>query len=293
MKIKIFGFLMVIMCLSLVGCNTKTLSIDELYNLQEEITGKVSSVQNDYNNFASCYVDEENKVVIVELVDNSSKQQDWFRKNIVDSKHIKFAQGGVYTTSDIEEQLNDVNSKIIKYFSKDNVEYNNLSFNYIDMTNKIVVVGLLENNLDEQEKFKEMVIDSKLITFVQGEQLMDKDDYIKNNISSKINCIESLLGGYITSEVNEPREISLNDIIEVDMTKLEYSKVKVTDNDLIYIIISTNDNEIINNLNNYFNEKYSGYQKEIVDNNYYIYVYNGSNDFNLNKDLISGKMKCI
>ena len=33
-------------------------------------------------------VDEENKLVIVVLVDNSKEQQEWFQKNIVNSKYL-------------------------------------------------------------------------------------------------------------------------------------------------------------------------------------------------------------
>ena len=46
-----------------------------------------------YNNYSYNYVDEKNKVVIVGLIDNSKKEQKWFKKNIVNSKYIKFEQG--------------------------------------------------------------------------------------------------------------------------------------------------------------------------------------------------------
>lgn len=66
------------------------------------------------------------------------------------------------------DELNTINNKIIEYFSSDNVEYNNFSFNYIDEENNVIVVGLIDNSKEEQEKFKEEVIDSELIKFVQG-----------------------------------------------------------------------------------------------------------------------------
>lgn len=75
-----------------------------------------------------------------------------------------------------EEQLNNINDKIIAYFSSDNVEYNNLSFNYVDTINKKVVVGLLDNSKEEQEKFKKLVVDSEYIVFIEGGKLINNNN---------------------------------------------------------------------------------------------------------------------
>ncbi len=77
------------------------------------------------------------------------------------------------------DELNDVNNKIIEYFQSSNAEYDNLSFNYVDVTNKKVVVGLLDNSKEQQEKFRKSVVDSDFIEFVKGEKLMNHDDYKK------------------------------------------------------------------------------------------------------------------
>lgn len=75
-----------------------------------------------------------------------------------------------------EEQLNNINDKIIAYFSSDNAEYNNLSFNYVDTINKKVVVGLLDNSKEEQEKFKKLVVDSEYIVFIEGGKLINNNN---------------------------------------------------------------------------------------------------------------------
>lgn len=75
-----------------------------------------------------------------------------------------------------EEQLNNINDKIIAYFSSDNAEYNNLSFNYVDTINKKVVVGLLNNSKEEQERFKKLVVDSEYIVFIEGGKLIDNSN---------------------------------------------------------------------------------------------------------------------
>lgn len=184
----------------------------------------------------------------------------------------------IINNDDIEKQLNDVNEKIKKYFSSDIVEYYNLSFNYVDLAKKRVIVGLYNNDEKQQEKFKKLVVDSELIEFVQGENKLEDYDNIEE-------CLGSLLGGFITSEVITPEEKSLSDIIDVDMTKISYSKAKVTTNGLIYVIVKTNDNSIVESLDDYFEENYSGYTKSVFDGTYYIYLYNSFNDIELDKYL--------
>lgn len=179
----------------------EVITIEELNNIQKQITDKLA-LQNNYNNFASCGVDEQRKVVVVELVDNSKEQQEWFKNNILDSKYIEFKQGGPYTTSDAS-------------------------------------------------------------------------------------CLESLLGGYITSEMIIPSEVSIDSIINIDINNIEYSKVKITNNGWIYLIIKTKDNNIISNLDEHFNQNYNGYQKSKTTDGYYIYIYNGFNDFTLDEILNS------
>ncbi len=101
----------------------EVITIEELNNIQKQITDKLA-LQNDYNNFASCGVDEQRKVVVVELIDNSEEQQEWFKNNILDSKYIEFKQGGSYTTYNkkIEVIKPEVHNAIIfhKYLERDN-----------------------------------------------------------------------------------------------------------------------------------------------------------------------------
>ena len=100
-----------------------------------------------------------------------------------------------------------------------------------------------------------------------------------------LECLKSSLGGYITTEKEEPEEESLANLITYDDNSLEYSyimKSKVG----IYAILKTNDNTIVKDLDNYFTKEYPGY-KSITSNDYKIYVYNERNDFNLDNDIAS------
>jgi hypothetical protein len=68
------------------------------------------------------------------------------------------------------DELNKINNQIIEYFNKNDANYDNFSFNYVDNENKVVVVGLLENSKKEQEEFKKRVVNSNLIKFVEGDK---------------------------------------------------------------------------------------------------------------------------
>lgn len=95
-----------------------------------------------------------------------------------------------------KEDLQSVNNKIIDYFQSNGItEYDNYVFNYVDEENNVVVVGLLDNSEEEQEKFKNSIIDSDLIKFVKSEKLVnennDKDEDENKNtidISSQKSC---------------------------------------------------------------------------------------------------------
>mgnify|MGYP004494001627 FL=1 len=50
------------------------------------------------------------------------------------------------------DELNRVNDKIIEYFQTNGViEYDNYSYNYVDVEKMVVVVGLVDNSEKEQE----------------------------------------------------------------------------------------------------------------------------------------------
>lgn len=94
---------------------------------------------------------------------------------------------GCETKTDVSiEKLNDINNKIIDYFQQKGTEmYNNYSYNYVDEKNKVVIVGLVDNSLEEQKWFKENIVNSKYIKFEQGEVFTSETF----NVSSKIDSI--------------------------------------------------------------------------------------------------------
>ena len=73
------------------------LPISELDNIQEEIINKIDEF--DYHNVASTWVNQIKTGIVVELVDNSKEEQNYFCENIYSCEYIEFKQGGPYTTS--------------------------------------------------------------------------------------------------------------------------------------------------------------------------------------------------
>lgn len=115
------------------------------------------------------------------------------------------------------EELDAINNDIINYLS--NNQYDNLIFNYVDYENRNVVVGLSDNSVEKQNDFKEKIVDSKHIKFVQSEVM--NDDIIKEYT------------------INIPK---LNDI-----TKITINTMSQYDN-----IIEITDKEDIENIYNIF-----------------------------------------
>lgn len=96
MKKTIFNILMCgVIVLEITGCvKEKDVSVDELNSINDKIIEYFQTNGTEkYENYSYNYVDEEDKLVIVGLVDNSIEQQEWFKHNIVNSKYIKFEQG--------------------------------------------------------------------------------------------------------------------------------------------------------------------------------------------------------
>ena len=99
------------------------------------------------------------------------------------------------------EELNDINNKIIYYFNNNGASiYNNYSYNYVDEKDMVVVVGLVNNSKEEQEKFiKKVFIDdeAKILDAINNQEII-KFVESKDVFEGKIIVAEE---NYITVEV--------------------------------------------------------------------------------------------
>ena len=80
--------------------------------------------------------------------------------------------------------MNNINNTIIEYLQKE--KYSNLSYNYIDEENKLVIVGLIDNSKTAQEWFNKNIINSKYILFEKSRKL-ENDDFISKRINTIVN----------------------------------------------------------------------------------------------------------
>lgn len=66
---------------------------EELNNINNQIIKYFTSPNPEYTNFSFNYIDEENQVIIVGLINNSKEEQTKFKKLVINSNLIKFVQG--------------------------------------------------------------------------------------------------------------------------------------------------------------------------------------------------------
>lgn len=126
-KIRIL-ILCFILTLVTFGCDNKNVqkptNLQDTYSAVGDYFGD-SSV--DRSNLGGFYLDEKNNIIVVNLIDNSeSKQNEFLEKANIDSKFIKFEQGGPYNTNNLDIVLkvssenNDKNIKFKEYLKLDN-----------------------------------------------------------------------------------------------------------------------------------------------------------------------------
>lgn len=66
--------------------------------------------------------------------------------------------------------MNNINNTIIEYLQKE--KYSNLSYNYIDEENKLVIVGLIDNSKTAQEWFNKNIKNIYCLKKVENSKMM-------------------------------------------------------------------------------------------------------------------------
>lgn len=179
------------------------------------------------------------------------------------------------------EELDAINNDIIVYLS--NNQYNNLVFNYVDYDNNFVVIGLLDNSIEKQNDFKEKIIDSKYIKFVQGNSCEDKeytmnipnlDDVIKITINT-MSQYDSIMENSNKNDIEKIYNVFYNRTT----TKESVSKNPETADEVYHIIFYDKED----NTDMYIYANNDKYYLEQTNNG----IYETSlNDFNTIKDYI-------
>ena len=170
-KILFMVVVMKIIMVVFTGCGIKNeVSTDELIKLEKQIKDKVLSLDS-YDNFISCIIDEEKRIVVVELMDNSEEQQRWFKENINNSNNIIFKQGSSYILSI------DVNQKIENIINN-GPQLSSNPFDYIQVS---------QNEYDELLKYPKETFEYAIKDLIDTNASGGLRSYIEALLCSEIN----------------------------------------------------------------------------------------------------------
>ena len=142
-----------ILIFSMLGCAKDETSLEDLNDINNKIVAyfQTNGAQK-YENYSYNYVDEENRLIVVGLIDNSKKQQEWFKKNIVNSKYIKFEQARRLNDLDVSNNINTIinsgpqaSSNPFDYVKASQKEYDAL-LRYPKETFEYSIKDLIETN---------------------------------------------------------------------------------------------------------------------------------------------------
>lgn len=190
MKKLIILTLCFIQTLVTFGCGNKSVqkptNLQDTYNAVGNYFGD-SSV--DRSNLGAFYLDEENNIIVVILVDNSaSKQEEFLEKANIDSKYIKFEQGGSYNTNslDIDLKVSSESNKNIKF-----KEYLKLDNETIYLSENVSELFIVENK--NQTSLRKYIINST--------ESMDKSIENITNLLNKQSILKD--GGTIIFKNND------------------------------------------------------------------------------------------
>lgn len=160
------------------------------------------------------------------------KYGSWFMKyELKDKENVTY------------DELNEVNNKIIDYFSTNGVDdYKNYSYNYVDENDKVVVVGLLDNSEEKQAEFKRLVVDSELIRFEKGERMVN-EPLINgdNNEKATTEVIELKTEVELTNHGNSSEEL-VKYKVYVKNQKLYATNLKTKEEKIVF------DKELVKNI---------------------------------------------
>lgn len=182
------------------------------------------------------------------------------------------------------DELEVINNDIINYLA--NNQYDNLIFNYVDYDNKNVVVGLSDNSVEKQIDFKEKIVDSEYVKFVEGKILNDEKKEYTINIP-KLDDVNKVMINTMSQYDNMIEIINKEDIERIynifyNRTTYNESISKNPENvdELFNIIFIDKRN---NNISIYIYKKDNKYYLEQTNNG----VYETSlNDFSTIKEYI-------
>lgn len=154
----------------------------ELNAKQVELAEKVEEIiKNDLypSYFGGMYISDDSTHLVVQVVEDNIPATE-NSKEYLSFNQIKNMDGNIeyeYVKNSYKK-LNNINDKLIEYFSSEEAYLENLSANYVDTFKNIVVVELVDNSAQQVDVFRERLLSndsfkgleltSDLIEYTQG-----------------------------------------------------------------------------------------------------------------------------
>lgn len=133
-KILLAIILCSIIFLNLTGCvNTKKeVTKKDLEDINTKINSYFSNNGvKDYENYVFNYIDEENNIVVVGLLDDSPKEQEKFKQTIINSNLIKFVKSNKFVNEDKNQDQSQLKTFIRTYKILNIAESNDQDYLYL------------------------------------------------------------------------------------------------------------------------------------------------------------------
>lgn len=112
------------------------------------------------------------------------------KKKIITILLCSFLVIGCGRQNNIKEiSLEEVNIKIEEYFENENNDRTNLVYNYIDLDNNTIIVGLVDNSKEKQDEFLNLIFDKNTIKYIKDKsfvKFLKEDPVTTSNVNFKI-----------------------------------------------------------------------------------------------------------
>lgn len=191
---KIVLMLLCVFTLGIIGkvvpVNAQTTLDAKTLKLNNEQANVISKIEEEMQKesypsyYGGAYISDDSSHVILQIVKENipktvdSKTSSSYSKirNINNNIEIQYVKNSY-------KELEEINNKLVEYYSSENADISNLGSHYVDVFNNVVVVELLDNATTKVNNLKQVTfngnayktkaLDSNVIAFKKGEKQTD------------------------------------------------------------------------------------------------------------------------
>ena len=194
---------LMLLCALTLGIIGKTISVNaqtvldvQTLKLNQEQANVISEIEKEMQKesypsyYGGSYISDDSSHVILQIVKENipktvnSRAITSYNKirNVSNNIEIQYVKNSY-------KELEEINNKLVEYYSSENADISNLGSHYVDVFNNVVVVELLDNTSTKVNNLKQVTfdgnmyktkaLDSDVIVFVKGERQTDHATTLK------------------------------------------------------------------------------------------------------------------